>query len=236
MVLSNFERGSRLLCQIRAKLWHNIINAWSHVIVSCVTHTLCCRYFNLPSPLFSFQKVLCYSKIALDYQAAIDKVLWNEDEGIWLDYDTRNKQSRNAFYPSNLSPLYTMSYNRNNSTYYALKALSYLKRNRVDLYFGKFVIDRRWRLLVFAEVKFIFLSTRKIFRKTIYIPSREKCYNRRFNLSCLLFLFCFIVRKIRTNAIKEFRIGDFSVPFKSVPFVLFLARALFIPFEVTEMK
>ncbi|KAL6424640.1 hypothetical protein ACFW04_009967 [Cataglyphis niger] len=86
--------------------------------------------------LGNLQKVLRYSKIALDYQAAIDNVLWNEDEGIWLDYDTRNKQSRNAFYPSNLSPLYTMSYNRNKSTYYALKAISYLKRNRVDLYFG----------------------------------------------------------------------------------------------------
>lgn len=50
-VLSNFERGSPPLCQIRARLWRNIINAWSHVVISCVTYILCCRYFNLPSPL-----------------------------------------------------------------------------------------------------------------------------------------------------------------------------------------
>lgn len=106
---------------------------------------------SLQSPLspLSFQKVWRYAKIALDYQAAIDNVLWNEDEGIWLDYDTRNKQSRNAFYPSNLSPLYTMSYNENKSTYYALKAISYLKRNQVDLYFGKFA-----SIVVFAKVKY----------------------------------------------------------------------------------
>ncbi|CAL1678702.1 unnamed protein product [Lasius platythorax] len=82
------------------------------------------------------EKVWRYAKIAVDNQAAIDNVLWNEDEGIWLDYDTGNKRSRNSFYPSNLSPLYTMSYNRNKSTDYALKAISYLKRNQVDLYFG----------------------------------------------------------------------------------------------------
>ncbi|XP_070149009.1 trehalase [Polyergus mexicanus] len=86
--------------------------------------------------LGNLEKVLRYTKIALDYQTAIDNVLWNEDKGIWLDYDTRNKQSRNAFYPSNLSPLYTMSYNRNKSTYYALKAISYLKKNQVDFYIG----------------------------------------------------------------------------------------------------
>ncbi|GAB1865733.1 Trehalase [Camponotus japonicus] len=82
------------------------------------------------------EKVWRYAKIAVDYQAAIDNVLWNEDEGIWLDYDTRDKASRNSFYPSNLTPLYTMSYNRNKSVDYALKAISYLKRNQIYLYFG----------------------------------------------------------------------------------------------------
>ncbi|XP_072763574.1 trehalase [Anoplolepis gracilipes] len=88
------------------------------------------------SILGNVEKALEYSKIAMDYQAAIDNVLWNEDEGIWLDYDTRNKRSRNTFYTSNLSPLYTMSYNRSRSTDYALKAISYLKKNQIDLYFG----------------------------------------------------------------------------------------------------
>ncbi|EGI59295.1 PREDICTED: trehalase-like [Acromyrmex echinatior] len=77
-----------------------------------------------------------YAQIAMEYQAAIDNVLWNEDEGIWLDYDMRNKQSRNIFYSSNLSPLYTMSYDWNKRNKYALRSVSYIKRNKIDLYFG----------------------------------------------------------------------------------------------------
>ncbi|KYM85636.1 Trehalase [Atta colombica] len=77
-----------------------------------------------------------YAQIALEYQAAIDNVLWNEDEKIWLDYDMKNKQSRNIFYTSNLSPLYTMSYDWNKRNEYALQSVSYIKRNEIDLYFG----------------------------------------------------------------------------------------------------
>lgn len=90
------------------------------------------------TPFSHFQKVWRYAKLAVDIQTAIDNILWNKDEEIWLDYDRRTKRSRNTFYPSNLTPLYTMSYNRNKTVDYALQAISYLKRNQVDLYFGKF--------------------------------------------------------------------------------------------------
>ncbi|EFX63003.1 hypothetical protein DAPPUDRAFT_308726 [Daphnia pulex] len=33
-------------------------------------------------------------------------VLWNEEEGVWLDYDMLNSRSRNYFYASNISPLW----------------------------------------------------------------------------------------------------------------------------------
>lgn len=82
------------------------------------------------------KKLQHYNKIASDYQTAINNVLWNENEGTWLDYDTRNKRSRNTFYPSNLTPLYTMSYNPEKSTKYAWRSISYLKKNKIDSYFG----------------------------------------------------------------------------------------------------
>jgi len=40
------------------------------------------------------------------------------------------------FYPSNLSPLYTMSYDRNKCSKYARRTISYLKRNKIDSYMG----------------------------------------------------------------------------------------------------
>jgi len=88
---------------------------------------------------FALQKVQRYTKIAQDYQAAIDDVLWNEEEEMWLDYDAKNNKHRNAFYVSNLMPLYTMSYDRANRLDYALKAVSYLKRNKIDSFYGKHV-------------------------------------------------------------------------------------------------
>ncbi|XP_014481857.1 PREDICTED: trehalase-like [Dinoponera quadriceps] len=84
------------------------------------------------------EKVRRYTKIAEDYQAAIDNILWNEDAGVWLDYNVVNKRSNNAFYPSNLTPLYTMSYNTSSykKLQYARKAVAYLKKNKIELYFG----------------------------------------------------------------------------------------------------
>lgn len=85
----------------------------------------------------SFQKRMHYQKIAAEYQAGIDNVLWNKPEGTWLDYDTRNKRSRNSFYPSNLTPLYTESYTRYERREIALKSISYLKRNNISSFFGE---------------------------------------------------------------------------------------------------
>ena len=34
------------------------------------------------------------------------KIFWNEEEGIWLDYDILNNSPRHKFYPSNITPLW----------------------------------------------------------------------------------------------------------------------------------
>ena len=69
---------------------------------------------------------------------AIDNVLWNEEEGTWLDYDMKNEKPRHAFYPSNLAPLYTRSYNRLQRERYALSIVKYLKTQNIDTFLGKF--------------------------------------------------------------------------------------------------
>ncbi|XP_034180752.2 trehalase isoform X2 [Osmia lignaria lignaria] len=81
-------------------------------------------------------KAQYYAKIATELQLAIDNVLWNEDEGIWFDYDMSHKVPRKTFYPSNLAPLYTRSYNRNQREKYALSVVKYLKLQTIDSFFG----------------------------------------------------------------------------------------------------
>lgn len=69
---------------------------------------------------------------------AIDHVLWDEEEGVWFDYDAKTKEHRRMFYPSNLAPLYTRSYNYLQREYYALSAVAYLKSQNIDGFFGEF--------------------------------------------------------------------------------------------------
>lgn len=38
--------------------------------------------------------------------AALRAVLWNEDAGVWLDYNLARRRHNRAFYPSNLTPLW----------------------------------------------------------------------------------------------------------------------------------
>ncbi|XP_047117699.1 trehalase-like [Schistocerca piceifrons] len=65
---------------------------------------------------------------------AIDAVLWNDEEGIWLDYDMLNKVSRNQFYPSNLAPLWTGCHKKSKKEIRGI--VSYLKDNDIENYLG----------------------------------------------------------------------------------------------------
>lgn len=86
--------------------------------------------------LGNLAKAQHYAKIAESWQEAIDNVLWNEESGIWFDYDIKNNKVRKSFYPSNLVPLYTRSYDKKNGAKYAQRAVAYLHREKIDSFFG----------------------------------------------------------------------------------------------------
>ncbi|XP_063971804.1 trehalase-like [Diachasmimorpha longicaudata] len=74
--------------------------------------------------------------IARTYQLGIDEVLWNEEAGIWLDYDLKNRRPRRFFYPSNLTPLYTKSFDSSKSDIYAKRTVEYLKAEGIGDFMG----------------------------------------------------------------------------------------------------
>uniref|UniRef100_F1KTJ0 Trehalase n=1 Tax=Ascaris suum TaxID=6253 RepID=F1KTJ0_ASCSU len=53
------------------------------------------------------RKAQNYRKLAADLWASMGSVLWNEAEGVWLDYDVSEQAHRRKFYPSNVFPLLT---------------------------------------------------------------------------------------------------------------------------------
>ncbi|XP_046959382.1 uncharacterized protein LOC124529618 [Vanessa cardui] len=47
-----------------------------------------------------------WAYLAKQWRSTIKEVLWNNDDGIWYDWDLVNKQHRKYFYPSNVAPLW----------------------------------------------------------------------------------------------------------------------------------
>ncbi|XP_047101886.1 trehalase-like [Schistocerca piceifrons] len=71
-----------------------------------------------------------YRDIAEKWKEAVTAVLWHDEVGAWLDYDMLNDIKRDYFYPSNISPLWTGCYDKNDHTKIG-KILKYLEKSQV---------------------------------------------------------------------------------------------------------
>lgn len=71
--------------------------------------------FNIMSKLYldleNYGKQIYWHKKATDMYVTINKLFWNDEDGIWYDYDMHTHQQRKNFYASNLIPLWTNAIN-----------------------------------------------------------------------------------------------------------------------------
>ncbi|XP_062558663.1 trehalase isoform X4 [Armigeres subalbatus] len=81
------------------------------------------------------RKAQQYDAKAEDIKKAVNAVLWNEEDGAWLDYDLINKKHRHYFVPTNLSPLWTGCYDKDDTSL-PKKILAYIEKNELDKYPG----------------------------------------------------------------------------------------------------
>ncbi|XP_026288503.1 trehalase isoform X2 [Frankliniella occidentalis] len=81
-------------------------------------------------------KATGYGRIANELRAAVQAVLWNEEDGIWYDYDALNKKQREYFYGSNLAPLWTNCYDGDKVAHIAEKAVKYIEKTGLLSYRG----------------------------------------------------------------------------------------------------
>nr|QIJ96703.1 trehalase 2 [Glyphodes pyloalis] len=77
-----------------------------------------------------------YRKMHADYKEAVEKVLWHEDVGVWLDFNLESGRRRDYFYPSNINPLWTNCYDQSRKEYYVNKVINYLDKVKVDIFEG----------------------------------------------------------------------------------------------------
>ncbi|EDW74002.1 uncharacterized protein Dwil_GK21696 [Drosophila willistoni] len=77
-----------------------------------------------------------YQDIACDLAKAIRDVLWNEECGIWLDYDLANQKPRPYFSVSNFFPLWTRAFPIVDREKIASSVMAYIKSNQLDEFLG----------------------------------------------------------------------------------------------------
>ncbi|KAL7033047.1 hypothetical protein ACKWTF_007471 [Chironomus riparius] len=77
-----------------------------------------------------------YEMKANEILKAVNEVLWNEELGIWTDYDLINNKSRPYFSPTNFAPLWTKCFDATKSLVIADKIVAYIKNLRLDDYPG----------------------------------------------------------------------------------------------------
>ncbi|ALC41687.1 Treh [Drosophila busckii] len=77
-----------------------------------------------------------YQQRACALIKAIRAILWNEEMGVWLDYDLLNKQPRNYFVVTNLSPLWHRAFPINDVDKLTDSIMRYIEENELDSYPG----------------------------------------------------------------------------------------------------
>nr|WIG62106.1 soluble trehalase [Dioryctria sylvestrella] len=68
--------------------------------------------------------------LAKQWSSSIAEVLWNDEDGIWYDYDMKHKQHRKYFYPSNVSPLWMGVVDKELVAKYAPRVIHYLRYSK----------------------------------------------------------------------------------------------------------
>ncbi|KAL7631224.1 UNVERIFIED_CONTAM: hypothetical protein RMT77_018471 [Armadillidium vulgare] len=112
----------------------------SHLVPVCLTSIIA----NNAKTLSKFFEILNdqnksdeYNNIANDINKTISRVFWNDDEGMWFDYNIKQNKVQKGFYPSNLMPLWAKAYGTERDvTYIAECVLSYLNRINITSYPG----------------------------------------------------------------------------------------------------
>ncbi|XP_063916174.1 trehalase-like isoform X2 [Zophobas morio] len=109
-------------------------------IIPVDLNAILCRCFLLMHDFYiklrEKQKALFWLGKHLEFKQAIKDVLYNQDDGIWYDYDIELRVQRKHFYPSNFAPLWCQAYDAEMTETYAQQAVKYLKMMNIMSYEG----------------------------------------------------------------------------------------------------
>ncbi|CAH0764744.1 unnamed protein product [Diatraea saccharalis] len=118
----------------------NLTNLKTRSIVPVDLNAIMCWNAQLMSEfhakLDNRQKADYYRMVHARYMEAIEKLLWHEDVGAWLDFNLESGRRRDYFYPSNIAPLWTGCYDKARKEYFVNRVINYLDKVKVDVFEG----------------------------------------------------------------------------------------------------
>ncbi|CAH1398864.1 unnamed protein product [Nezara viridula] len=78
-----------------------------------------------------------YIQLYYEWVRNVEDLFWDEEKGIWFDYDRINNKSRPYFYLTNFVPLWAKCYDTSNKDKYAESAIKYLNSEvKKSVYIG----------------------------------------------------------------------------------------------------
>lgn len=137
---SGWDFSSRWFVAENGTVSENINDIYTQVIVPVDLNSLMCYNARILSTFY--QKIgnnrsHHYDVWATSMNHSISRLLWDDSEGFWFDYNLKTKDLRKGFYGSSFMPLWTKTYGvERNNTYVVSKVIEYMLNNNLTSYPG----------------------------------------------------------------------------------------------------
>ena len=74
--------------------------------ILCQNANLLANFVDRVKPTSSLKPKAYYDSLNAAFQRSIHSLLWDEEAGVWFDFDLRQRKKRRQFYPSNIFPMW----------------------------------------------------------------------------------------------------------------------------------
>ncbi|KAJ8927271.1 hypothetical protein NQ314_020274 [Rhamnusium bicolor] len=137
---SGWDFSSRWIFDAKGGTSANLTYIQTRRVVPVDLNAYLCKAFEELSRFYlllgNAEKSMEWKEKSTSWKKSIELVLYDKKDGIWYDYDISLSRPRKLFYPSNLTPLWTESYQKPVGKPYGSRAAKYLKELGIDDYRG----------------------------------------------------------------------------------------------------
>ncbi|KAF2897943.1 hypothetical protein ILUMI_08231 [Ignelater luminosus] len=118
----------------------NLSNINTRRIIPVDLNAILCGAFKQIAQMYltidDLGKAVFWLDKSLQWRKMIKSILWDEEDGIWYDFDSKLLKSRKYFYPSSVAPLWMHCYNQKNGFGLGKRVTKFLESKGIFNYVG----------------------------------------------------------------------------------------------------